>query len=340
MGPLLAPVGGEEEEEEEEEEKEEEGGGGGGGASGSGDGKGGGKKRGRGGRAPCASPAAAAAEADPYLLALRTDAPPPAGTDTQPVLLHMDSLGCHATKPLGVLLRGWALREWVARRNGGQPLGGTAEAQKRAEKALEAALPMLKTDLPMQDNFCDCGVFLLRYADLIVEATLARGDWRRLTAARVAVALGRGRGALPFPKDVKRFSMADIAFLRQAMQDVIERFRAVDKRVLVALSALRPEGGDAGDAALVTAHDATAENTNQYMREEKQSSLTVSAPGLLFATAQTRRAPLQPVEPDPDIEEVEEPVAVAGVGGGAGGGPAAKKVRAGRGELSADSTDS
>ena len=319
------------EEEEEEEEGDtlifpqlppEDGGEGGeGGASG---GKGGGGRT-RGRRA--AAPPAAAPDADPFALAIAS-VPLPAGKELQPVILHLDSLGCHKRRVLGALFRGWALREWCARRNGGQPLGGTAEAQRQAGKAIEALLPTLATDAPKQDNFCDCGVFVARYADLIMEATLPGGGWRRFTAADVAAARAGGGGAVPFPRGATRFSMADIAFLRLAMKEVIDACCGERKGDLVALSALRPAAGDGGDGVLERVRRHVAPLADAHMEHEKESHLRVAAPGLLFDTAAKKRVAADAADRDSDVEEMDEGEGAGGGGGGGGGGgsgPATKR---------------
>ena len=164
---------------------------------------------------------------------------------------------------------------------------------------------MLKTAMPKQDNFFDCGVFVLRYADVVVQATLPDGGWRRLTAARVEEALRGGRG-LGFPKRALLFTMADIAFLRMAVSDVIARCRTKDKGNLVALSALRPERGDAGDNVLRATLRETWKQADKFM-EDKGSHLRVASPGLLFATADKARAAAEGEGgSDSDVEEVPQ----------------------------------
>ena len=49
--------------------------------------------------------------------------------DNRPLLLHADSLGCHLLERVGAVFREWLVREWCARKNGGQPVGGNKEAQ-------------------------------------------------------------------------------------------------------------------------------------------------------------------------------------------------------------------
>jgi hypothetical protein len=171
--------------------------------------------------------------------------PYPAGEELQPLIIHMDSLGCHQRERVATVFRNWLLREWCARRNGGQPLGGVADSfafTGEVGAALVKAVGVM--DTPEQTNSHDCGVFTLRFAELMMGARRADAPWARLAAASV-----KRQGLLPYPGTP--FCMPDIRMQREVMREVVE-LCARDQTALEALSAPRA-GPDAGDKAFFNA---------------------------------------------------------------------------------------
>lgn len=68
-----------------------------------------------------------------------------------PVILKLDSTKGHLTTTVAGLLRKWLAQEW--------------EWKKSGELKLTAiSLPVCVPEVPLQDNGCDCGVFLLAFA--------------------------------------------------------------------------------------------------------------------------------------------------------------------------------
>jgi hypothetical protein len=122
-----------------------------------------------------AAQAAALQEQQAARKALLTAALPPP-PDLKPFILFFDSLApYHDRVAVCRLFRQWAVREWCVLHNGGQPVGG--EEGALAESVLHAAMPDFLVDAPMQDNGCDCGVFMLRYAEDVMEAVF-KGLWQ------------------------------------------------------------------------------------------------------------------------------------------------------------------
>jgi len=81
--------------------------------------------------------------------------------------LFMDSLGSHDPEEVAANLRGWLKHEWIAKRSKSsrlEPLvvesffGGGRQG-----------LALLRPRVPKQDNYTDCGVFALEFAEAVVQ---------------------------------------------------------------------------------------------------------------------------------------------------------------------------
>ena len=84
-----------------------------------------------------------------------------------PCVLFMDSLGSHDPEEVAANLRGWLKHEWIAKRSKSsrlEPLvvesffGGGRQG-----------LALLRPRVPKQDNYTDCGVFALEFAEAVVQ---------------------------------------------------------------------------------------------------------------------------------------------------------------------------
>ncbi|XP_073287104.1 probable ubiquitin-like-specific protease 2A isoform X2 [Primulina huaijiensis] len=75
-----------------------------------------------------------------------------------PCILHMDSLqGCH--RGFEKLIQNYLLEEWKERHN-----------EPEADMSVKfSKLPFVALQLPQQENFFDCGLFLLHYAELFIQ---------------------------------------------------------------------------------------------------------------------------------------------------------------------------
>ena len=208
--------------------------------------------------------------------------------EQRPLLLHGDSLGCHLLERVGATFREWTVREWCARKNGGQPVGGSKEAQgalgayksgkSRSSKARNGKgssgsgagedegstlrdfwleiIPEASLRVPKQDNSYDCGVYMLRYLESILE--MLRGPWaERLPAPQ--------QRWIKWPESIDRFGKADINATRRLIKSIIGACR-VEKQFR-ALS-LPKEGPDAGDGALLECWDHVLA---QAVQEEEHS---------------------------------------------------------------------
>jgi hypothetical protein len=182
----------------------------------------------------------------------------PLPTSRKPTLLHADSLGNHPLQRVSAMFREWWVREWCARKNGGQPIGGSLEAQRALSiTGLKDPVDERKVTLhsgfwkqiidesalqgaPKQKNSFDCGVYTVRYAESILE--MLRGPWRERC-------FGKGKSAaIRWPEGIAKFAQHDIDDTRGLIRAVIARCRQED--AFVALSMPRA-GLDGGDAVLM-----------------------------------------------------------------------------------------
>ena len=134
-------------------------------------------------------------------------------------------------------MRAYLLHEWEDKFNGGAPLGtgpGLAaavailhggRAAREAFSISKDMLPLVRPNCPSQDNSCDCGVFVLKYAELW--CALIRKDTsftRRDVSAKLAAHIHAGW----FNKD-------DIATHRLLLRSLMTSF-STNRELLVALS--------------------------------------------------------------------------------------------------------
>jgi hypothetical protein len=94
-----------------------------------------------------------------------------------PVILKMDSTKGHPTQKVSGVLRAWLGAEWNLR----HPRAGAAadddndDAGARPTPTINAKiLPVVAPVLPLQDNDCDCGVFLIEFAERFFRDVEAR----------------------------------------------------------------------------------------------------------------------------------------------------------------------
>ena len=72
-----------------------------------------------------------------------------------PCIIFLDSLSLHQAKRVGDYLRAYVQEEWARIHPGVVP----------AQKITKAMLPLVQPAAPTQSNGCDCGVFVLQYAE-------------------------------------------------------------------------------------------------------------------------------------------------------------------------------
>jgi len=196
--------------------------------------------------------------------------PPPTGSEPQPVILLMDSLApYHGLAGIAAIFRDWLIREWCARKNGGQPLGGSSAAQEAlcegkgsgaGEEGKEGGgggglkswshsgsiFKRVIRDAPMtvpkQDNGCDCGVFILRFADSVLDMLASSDTWGRIPAESFDSPTEMNTRStrrdksfrIPWPHTVPQFSISDIAITRSFMNGLIMNLKEI--QLLKALS--------------------------------------------------------------------------------------------------------
>ena len=103
----------------------------------------------------------------------------------QPCILYLDSLGCHKTKLIGARLRGYLRREWddksrskkqkkAATSGGARPSSSSSSSSSSSTASApslnikKAEMPNVRLNVPMQNNGCDCGVFVLKYSECLL----------------------------------------------------------------------------------------------------------------------------------------------------------------------------
>lgn len=151
-----------------------------------------------------------------------------------PCIVLLDSLNCHKKAELGSFLRRYLLAEWIAHKNGGQPPGGRVGLVD-----MRSMLPEAPVKVPMQDNSCDCGVFIARYAQEWVNRWV---DGAFGATGFTAADLKSGLARLEAPS---WFGVADITAMRAAMHELAGDLLA-DSTLLRALST--PRGAMPGSA--------------------------------------------------------------------------------------------
>ena len=80
----------------------------------------------------------------------------PDASRPRPCIVFMDSLRMHSAAKIASMLRSFLEREWAARKPEAAPLA--LSARKPPD------LPLISPRVPVQTNSCDCGVYVLRYA--------------------------------------------------------------------------------------------------------------------------------------------------------------------------------
>jgi hypothetical protein len=60
------------------------------------------------------------------------------------------------------------LSQLYASSSGGEPAAAAAAAAAAAPRFTEESMPTIKVNVPQQPNNCDCGVFMLQYAEVFL----------------------------------------------------------------------------------------------------------------------------------------------------------------------------
>jgi len=137
-------------------------------------------------------------------------------------LVRADSLGdYHKPDDFAMLFGRWLLGEWRAKKNGGEPIGGTEEAEQvlltltlvqeggQQELLLHALMPRVKLSVPQQPNNFDCGLYALRNAEALLQ--MMRGPWASKPP------WGNPGAELPWPALVPTYDANDITATRSFM---------------------------------------------------------------------------------------------------------------------------
>lgn len=181
---------------------------------------------------------AAPDEDDDCVLVSSHAAPSAAAADmAQPMIVFLDSLGYHNAKAIAAELRAYLLHEWEDKHNGGYALGTDKDSPsppksgrgRRAYEIPEEALPLVQPACPAQDNSCDCGVFVLKYAARwrLIIASLLKG--RKFLTQRDA---GNKLSAFFRKETFSKFHVVALRILLQRLMELLRR----DRSVLIALS--------------------------------------------------------------------------------------------------------
>jgi Ulp1 family protease len=124
----------------------------------------------------------------------------------QPCIVFLDSLGCHNKRKVQKLLRDYLQQEWERKC---QQVHGECKFDAKS-------IANVKPLVPMQKNSCDCGVFVLMYAEHFLSALLGKsgGPSGALTSADV-----KDKMCSYLNKEI--FKLHDISTKRQEITDII-----------------------------------------------------------------------------------------------------------------------
>jgi hypothetical protein len=243
-------------------------------------------------------------------------------------LLHADSLGHHPLEVVCTMFREWIIREWCARKNGGQPIGGTEEAQhalrnfvappqeggsssgggggggrsrKRAPQKKRSFFHELvqeaKLASPRQDNSFDCGVFTLRYAEAIME--MLRGAWRKEPPWDTI-----SSRSLSWPPTVRRFNTADIYATRKLIKRLIETCKKPQDFQSISIPR-RSSALEAGDKVVQSAWNAVSRELASTSGGSRRRGEGESNPGFMVMASLPGGASRKRFAQEDSAEEIE-----------------------------------
>ena len=131
-----------------------------------------------------------------------------------PSLLFLDSLSMHRKKSIAKSIRGWLNFEWNRLK---KKVDGISKLPFTS-----GMMPLLTPETPWQDNGCDCGVFVCRYAYSLFQM-------RHQCFSQFD--LSDGCDDLFLYKNLFVFDMADIARIREEMVTLIRNLSKVYLRL-------------------------------------------------------------------------------------------------------------
>jgi hypothetical protein len=197
-----------------------------------------------------------------------------AAPDGKPVIIHLDSLSYHNATEICSDLRAYVLHEWEDKRNGGRPLGQAAAPEPSSDVRSPAAnparskhrefefvlsermMPGPKAKVPQQDNSCDCGVFVLKYAwkwcDM-VEA--ANRDNTRVYVLDTDIRRNVLSTRLVSPD---WFEKSDVVGLRAVLRMLIAELRQPEGSLPLLVGLSLPNCSSDGDTVNPSANDSAA----------------------------------------------------------------------------------
>ena len=179
---------------------------------------------------------------------------------SSPCIVFLDSLKCHNQPQTCKELRAWLLREWEARRNNFERLGGLPN--KRHTFLESKHMPDFAPDAPEQMNGHDCGVFLLQYVSTWLEKAKAGGPLAN------GVTLAHRQDRLKGVIAPTTFGRNAVPSLRETMRRVAVRLME-DEQFLVSASVPREDSGMAAvSAAGAGTHQAFVDDALRTIRRE------------------------------------------------------------------------
>lgn len=102
-----------------------------------------------------------------------------------PAVIILDSLDMHSITESYELACLHVLHEWIDRQNGGQPLGGVWRTVTHRDLMVRGIMRLLLPEKPRQSNGYDCGVFVLKYAEVLCQRLMSGLRLTKMDADRV-----------------------------------------------------------------------------------------------------------------------------------------------------------
>lgn len=109
-------------------------------------------------------------------------------TSDLPAIIYLDSLSKYPAKTVASRLRAYLEMEWQEKKKTSANKSTRPKADELQEQVMkfdERVMPLKKPNVPLQDNFSDCGVFLLHYAEVFCRDPQANIDQEWFSPAEI-----------------------------------------------------------------------------------------------------------------------------------------------------------